>query len=53
MNAVLMHKEIPVVDIKVDEESGVIFGIDTIHNSEHLPIGIPEQNGVIDRAEFN
>ena len=53
MNAVLMHKEIPVVDIKVDEESGVILGIDTVHNSEHLPIGIPEQNSIIDRAEFN
>lgn len=53
MNAVLMHKEIPVVDIEVDEESGVILGINTVHNSEHLPIGIPEQNGVIDRAELN
>lgn len=53
MDAVLMHKEIPVVDIKIDEDSGAIFGIDTVHNSEHLPIGIPEQNGVIDRAEFN
>ncbi len=53
MDAVLMHKEIPVVDIEVDKESGVIFGINTVHNSEHLPIGIPEQNGVIDRAEFN
>ena len=53
MNAVLMHKEIPVVDIVVDEDSGVILGIDTVHNSEHLPIGILEQNGVIDRAEFN
>lgn len=53
MDAILMHKEIPVVDIEVDEESGVILGIGTVHNREHLPIGIPEQNGVIDRAEFN
>ena len=53
MDAVLMHKEIPVVDIVFDEESSVILGIGTIHNSEHLPIGIPEQNGVADRAEFN
>ena len=53
MDAVLMHKEIPVVDIVFDEESSVILGIGTIHNSEHLPIGIPEHNGVADRAEFN
>lgn len=53
MDVVLMHKEIPVVDIEVDKESGAIFGIGNVHNSEHLPIGIPEQNGVIDRAEFN
>ena len=52
MDAVLMHKEIPVVDIVFDEESSVILGIGTIHNSEHLPIGIPEHNGVADRAEF-
>ena len=53
MDALLMHKEIPVVDIVFDEESSVILGIGTIHNSEHLPIGIPEHNGVADRAEFN
>ena len=53
MDAVLMHKEIPVVDIVFDEESSVILGIGTIHNSEHLPIGIPEHNGVADRSEFN
>ena len=53
MDAVLMHKEIPVADIVFDEESSVILGIGTIHNSEHLPIGIPEQNGVADRAELN
>lgn len=41
MDAILMHKEIPVVDIVFDEESSVILGIGTIHNSEHLPIGIP------------
>lgn len=53
MDVVLMHKEIPVVDIEVDKESGAIFSIGNVHNSEHLPIGIPEQNGVLDRAELN
>ena len=53
MDAVLMHKEVPVVDIVFDEESGFILSIGTVHNNKHLPIGVPEQNGVVDRAEFN
>lgn len=53
MDAVLMHKEIPVVDIVFDEESGFILSIGTVYNNKHLPIGVPEQNGVVDRAEFN
>lgn len=53
MDAVLMHKETPVVDIEIDEASAVILGIGNVHTSEHLPIGISEQNGTIDRAELN
>lgn len=53
MDAILMHKEMPVVDIEIDEASGVILGIGAIHHSEHLPIGISVQNGRVDRAELN
>lgn len=53
MDAVLMHKETPVVDIKIDEASAAILGIGSVHNCEHLPIGIPEYDGTVDRAELN
>lgn len=53
MDAVLMHKDIPVVDIDLDDASCVILGIDSVHNYEHLSIGISEPDGSVDRAELN
>lgn len=53
MDAILMHKDIPVVDIDLDVASCDILGIGSVHNYEHLPIGIPEYDGTVDRAELN
>lgn len=53
MDAILMHKEMPVVDVEIDEASGVILGIGAVHNRKHLPIGIPVQGGHVDRSELN
>jgi len=39
MNYTLMHKNIPVVDIILDESNGFINKIGEIHNIDHLPIG--------------
>ena len=39
MNCTLMHKNIPVVDIVIDNDSGVIEKIGKIHNIAHLPVG--------------
>lgn len=40
MHYTLMHKEIPVVDIELDDASGAITRVDDVHNAAHIPIGI-------------
>ncbi|WP_287993094.1 HipA domain-containing protein [Ruminococcus sp.] len=54
MNYTLMHKNIPVADIEIDEDTGVIIRIGDIYAKEHLPAGVPFcHNGTIDRAALN
>ena len=54
MNYTLMHKIIPVADIEIDEDTGVIIGIGDIYAKEHLPAGVPFcHNVTIDRAALN
>lgn len=53
MKYVLMHKEIPVIAIDLDEAVCVIHKIDEIYNAEHLPVGIHIRHGVVDRTELN
>lgn len=54
MNYTLMHKNIPVADIEIDEDMGVIIGIGDIYAKEHLPAGVPFcHNETIDRAALN
>ncbi len=53
MKYVLMHKEIPVIALDLDEAVCVIHKIDEVFNAEHLPVGIHIRHGVVDRAELN
>lgn len=53
MKYVLMHKEIPVVAIDLDEAVCVIHKIDEVFNAEHLPVGIHIRHGAVDRTELN
>ena len=39
MACTLMHKNIPVVDLKIEPDNGYIDKIGILHNPEHLPIG--------------
>ena len=36
MHYTLMHKEIPVVDIELDDASGAITRVDDVHNAAHI-----------------
>lgn len=49
MHYTLMHKEISVVDIELDDASGAITRVGDVHNAAHIPIGIAYRNDVLDR----
>lgn len=53
MKYVLMHKEIPVVTIDLDEVLCGIRKIEEVYNEAHLPVGIHIRHGVVDRTELN
>ena len=50
---ILMHKDVPVVQITIDQATGSIAAIGQAFRIEHLPLGIPLRKGAIDRAALN
>ena len=53
MNYTLMHKDIPVADLTLDEATGSIQRIDALFRGGHLPVGVSVRRGMADRADFN
>lgn len=53
MNYTLMHKNIPVMDLVIDEITGSIRKSGTLYNPEHLPVAVGYKKGIVDRAALN
>ena len=56
MNYTLMHKNISVADIEIDEDTGVIIHIGDIFAKEHLPLGVVHplhHKETVDKAALN
>lgn len=54
MNYVLMHKEIPVIEITLDEATGAVQKIGSAYHLEHLPLGIlMKKTNIVDRTALN
>ena len=53
MNYTLMHKDISVVTMRIDDATGVIAHIGSVLTPEHLPIGLIIKDGRPDRRTFN
>lgn len=53
MNCTLMHRKIPVAQLELDDTTGFIQKIGTLHSAEHLPVGVPVRHGIVDRAALN
>ena len=53
MNYTLMHKDIPVADLTLDETTGSIQRIDALFRGGHLPVGVSVRRGMADRAAFS
>ncbi|MDD2958459.1 MAG: excisionase [Lachnospiraceae bacterium] len=49
----LMHKNIPVADLELDEASCAISAVGPVYEKLHLPTGIPIKKGDIDRGALN
>ena len=50
---ILMHKNIPVAVLEIDEASGVISAIGEVYAEQHIPLGITVKRGKIERSELN
>ena len=50
---ILMHKDIPVAFLEIDEASGVISVIGEVYAEKHIPLGITVKRGKIKRSELN
>lgn len=50
---ILMHKNIPVADMELDQASCAISAIGHVYADHHVPVGIPVKKGVIDRTALN
>ncbi len=49
----LMHKNIPVMDIEIDEATYGIVRLGEIYNYEHIPLGVLTYEKKVDRALLN
>ena len=53
MNCTLMHKNIEVAELIIAESAVAITDILTIHNPEHIPLGVLDLKGRVDLGELN
>ena len=52
-NYILMHKNIPVADLQLDTDTGVVGSVGHIYHEAHVPVGVPVNRGAIDRRALN
>lgn len=53
MKYVLMHKNISVALLELDEDTGFIQKINELYEEKHLPYGVKVKSGIADRAALN
>ena len=53
MNYTLMHRNIPVTDLEIHEDTATILRVDNLMNPAHLPLGVAIGHGTADRAALN
>lgn len=50
---ILMHRNIEVVQLTLDQITGTIVKVGTVFNDAHIPVGIGIRRGIVDRATLN
>lgn len=48
-----MHRKTPVVEIEIDNNSGLIQRTGAVFNEFHLPVGVSIRHGITDRSALN
>lgn len=50
---ILMHKNIPVADLQLDTDTGLIRSVGQVYHAAHLPVGVPVSKGTVNRRALN
>ena len=50
---ILMHKNIPVADLQLDRDTGLIRSVGQVYHAAHLPVGVQVSKGAVDRRALN
>lgn len=50
---ILMHKDIPVAEIRLDSVTASVSAVGELYTPAHVPVGIPVKKGRLDRAALN
>jgi len=53
MDYILMHKNVSVAELEIDDATGSILKIKKIFNETHLPVGVAVKKSIADRAALN
>ena len=53
MDCILMNKNIPVVELELDEDTATILKVKQIHELDFLPVGISISSGIPNRKDLN
>ena len=53
MNYTLMHRNIAVADMEIDDATGVVARVGTVCAAEHFPVGVAIKDGKPERRELN
>lgn len=53
MQYTLMHKDISVADIEIDNATGVVARIGAVYDAQHIPVGVAINHHEPDRRELN
>lgn len=53
MKYILMHKDVSVAKLELDETTGSIVKVDSIEREDHLPVGVLTTRGAFERAALN
>ncbi len=53
LKCIFMHRQLPVAQLEIDNNTGLIERVGKVYAPEHLPIGVKLKRGICDRTALN